>query len=60
MIQLETPRKYRGLIDQAHQMALNVLRPLSRKYDLAEHTYPKELDILAAVIDTSSPPSSTA
>jgi acyl-CoA dehydrogenase len=51
MIQLETPRKYRGLIDQAHAMAANVLRPNSRKYDTAEHTYPKELDVIAAVID---------
>jgi acyl-CoA dehydrogenase len=51
MIQLETPRKYRTLVDQAHQMAANVLRPNSRKYDLAEHSYPKELDIMAAVID---------
>ena len=51
MIQLETPRKYAALVDQAHQMAANVLRPNSRKYDRAEHTYPKELDIMAAVID---------
>ena len=51
MIQLETPRKYATLIDQAHQMAAKVLRPNSRKYDTAEHTYPKELDIIAAVID---------
>jgi acyl-CoA dehydrogenase len=51
MIQLETPRKYRVLVDQAHQMAANVLRPNSRKYDHAEHTYPKELDVMAAVID---------
>jgi acyl-CoA dehydrogenase len=50
-IQLETPRKYGALIDQAHGMALNVLRPNSRKYDRAEHAYPKELDIVAAVID---------
>jgi acyl-CoA dehydrogenase len=50
-IQLETPRKYQTLVEQAHQMAANVLRPNSRKYDHAEHTYPKELDIMAAVID---------
>ena len=50
-IQLETPRKYRALIDQARQMAANVLRPNSRKYDRAEHAYPKELDVMAAVID---------
>jgi acyl-CoA dehydrogenase len=28
-----------------------VLRPISRKYDAAEHTYPKELDMLASLID---------
>ncbi len=32
-------------------MAQNVLRPISRKYDRAEHSYPKELDVIAAVID---------
>ena len=50
-INLEIPKKHRALIDQAHQVAMNMLRPISRKYDLAEHEYPKELDILAAMID---------
>ncbi|HWU31583.1 MAG TPA: acyl-CoA dehydrogenase family protein [Marmoricola sp.] len=51
MINLETPKKHRALIDQAHQVAMNMLRPISRKYDTAEHEYPKELDMLAAMID---------
>src|SRR6186713_446287 len=51
MINLETPKKIRPLVDQAHQVAMNMLRPISRKYDLAEHEYPKELDMLAAMID---------
>src|SRR5581483_721413 len=51
MIYLEIPKKHRTLIDQAHQVAMNMLRPISRKYDLAEHEYPKELDMLAAMID---------
>ncbi|NYG57698.1 acyl-CoA dehydrogenase [Nocardioides daedukensis] len=51
MINLETPRKHRALVDQAHQVAMNMLRPISRKYDQAEHAYPKELDMLAAMID---------
>jgi acyl-CoA dehydrogenase len=51
MINLETPKKVRPLIDQAHQVAMNMLRPISRKYDNAEHEYPKELDMLAAMID---------
>jgi len=48
---LETPKKFRVLSEQAHQVALEVLRPISRKYDEAEHEYPKELDMLAALID---------
>jgi acyl-CoA dehydrogenase len=51
MINLEAPKKHAALIDQAHQVAMNMLRPISRKYDLAEHEYPKELDMLAAMID---------
>jgi acyl-CoA dehydrogenase len=51
MINLETPRKFRPLVSQAHQVAMNLLRPNSRKYDLLEHEYPKELDMLAAMID---------
>ena len=50
-INLETPKKHRTLVDQAHQVAMNMLRPISRKYDRAEHEYPKELDMLAAMID---------
>jgi acyl-CoA dehydrogenase len=51
MLNLETPRKFRPLVDQAHQVAENVLRPISRKYDTAEHERPVELDMLAALID---------
>ena len=51
MINLETPKKFRPLIGNAHQVAMNLLRPNSRKYDRAEHAYPKELDMLAAMID---------
>jgi acyl-CoA dehydrogenase len=51
MIDLEVPRKLAGLIGQAHQVAEQVFRPISRKYDRAEHEYPRELDMLAAAID---------
>jgi acyl-CoA dehydrogenase len=51
MISLDDPKKFRPLRDQAHQVAMNMLRPISRKYDRAEHEYPKELDLLAAMID---------
>ncbi|NPC96361.1 acyl-CoA dehydrogenase family protein [Nocardioides sp. zg-DK7169] len=50
-INLETPRKFRPLVGQAHQVAMNMLRPISRRYDRAEHAYPHELDMLAAMID---------
>jgi acyl-CoA dehydrogenase len=51
MIHLDDPKRLRTLRDQAHQVAMNMLRPVSRKYDRAEHEYPKELDMLAAMID---------
>jgi acyl-CoA dehydrogenase len=51
MINLETPKKFRPLVSQANQVATEVFRPISRKYDVAEHEYPKELDMLASLID---------
>ena len=54
MINLETPRKFRAFIDQANMVADEFLRANSRKYDLAEHSYPKELDTLAALVDGMS------
>ncbi len=50
-INLEIPTKFGQLVTQANQVATEIFRPNSRKYDLAEHSYPKELDMLAAVID---------
>jgi acyl-CoA dehydrogenase len=51
MIHLEVPRKFGPLIGQARQVATEVLRPISRQYDLDEHARPKELDMLAALIE---------
>src|ERR1700748_581918 len=51
MITLEIANKYKPLATQANQVATEVFRPISRKYDLAEHEYPKELDMLASLID---------
>ncbi|WP_430463025.1 acyl-CoA dehydrogenase family protein [Thalassolituus sp. LLYu03] len=48
---LETPKKFRALVNQARQVAENVFRPISRKYDREEHAYPIELDMLAAIMD---------
>jgi len=50
-ISLDDPAKLRKVRDQAHQVAMSMLRPISRTYDRAEHTYPRELDLLAAMID---------
>jgi len=51
MIYLEVPKKLRMLVDQARQTADHVFRPISRKYDRAEHDYPIELDMFAAIMD---------
>lgn len=51
VISLDDPKKLKPLASQAHQVAMNMLRPISRKYDRAEHAYPTELDMLAAMID---------
>ncbi|MFC4004118.1 acyl-CoA dehydrogenase family protein [Prauserella oleivorans] len=51
MINLEIPKKAKTLVNQAHQAAAEVFRPISRKYDRAEHAYPTELDMLAALLD---------
>ena len=48
---LENPKKFAMLVEQAHQVAENVLRPISRKYDKAEHAKPVELDMLASLLD---------
>jgi acyl-CoA dehydrogenase len=54
-INLELPKKFALVVNQAHQVATEVFRPISRKYDTSnnggEHEYPKELDMLASVID---------
>ncbi|WP_007023573.1 acyl-CoA dehydrogenase family protein [Saccharomonospora iraqiensis] len=51
MINLEVPKKAKGLVNQARQAASEVFRPISRKYDRAEHEYPVELDMLASLLD---------
>ena len=51
MINLEIPRRLAPAVRQAHAVATEVFRPISRRYDRAEHTRPQELDMLGAVID---------
>lgn len=51
MISPEEPKKFKLLVHQAQQVAAEIFRPNSRKYDRAEHEYPKELDFLSALMD---------
>jgi len=51
VINLEIPRRFEFLVGQAHRVASEILRANSRQYDRAEHSYPKELDMLAALIE---------
>jgi acyl-CoA dehydrogenase len=51
VINLELPHKLKPAVQQARAVATEVFRPNSRAYDNAEHTRPRELDMLAAVID---------
>jgi acyl-CoA dehydrogenase len=51
VINLELPRKLVPSVRRARAVATEVFRPNSRTYDRAEHTRPRELDMLAAVID---------
>lgn len=48
---LEIPKKFAPIVNQAQQVAQQVFRPISRKYDRAEHAYPKELDMFASIMD---------
>ena len=50
-INLELPRKLEAVIDMAHKGAAEILRPISRKYDLNEHDYPVELDTVSTLFE---------
>jgi acyl-CoA dehydrogenase len=50
-INLELPKKLQKVIEKGHQGAAEMLRPISRKYDLKEHAYPVELDTLANLFE---------
>ncbi len=54
MINLDDPGALVGLRDIAREIAASTLRPISRTYDAAEHTYPQELDALAELIDAAA------
>jgi acyl-CoA dehydrogenase len=50
-INLELPRKLQEVVHTTHQGAAEMLRPISRKYDAKEHTYPVELDTVISLFD---------
>jgi acyl-CoA dehydrogenase len=59
-INLEVPKKFAMLVNQAHQVSTEIFRPISRQYDIADNTSDdleqrstsiKELDMLASLID---------
>lgn len=51
MINLELPKRLQVGANQARQVATQIFRPVSRKYDLAEHEYPVELDTLKSMME---------
>ncbi|MCG8613075.1 MAG: acyl-CoA dehydrogenase family protein, partial [Pseudomonadales bacterium] len=51
---LEIPKKFASVISQATQVANEVFRPISRKYDRTEHKYPVELNMLASILEGMS------
>jgi acyl-CoA dehydrogenase len=48
---LEIPEKFGQVVELSKTVAKDALRPISRKYDLAEHTFPTELIELAKAFD---------
>ncbi len=56
MIQLEISDKHQETYNNARTLAEFMMRPYSRKYDKAEHEYPKEMEEVAKLIAGSSNP----
>jgi len=50
-INLELPRKLQAVLEMGHKGAVEIFRPISRKYDLNEHAYPVELDTVASLFE---------
>jgi len=49
MINLELPEDLQQVKTMMNKLAADLFRPISRKYDIAEHEYPKELDFFKQV-----------
>ncbi len=50
MIQLEISDKHQETYNNARMLAEHMMRPYSRQYDKAEHSYPKEMEEAAKLI----------
>ncbi|GAB2637795.1 acyl-CoA dehydrogenase family protein [Gordonia jinhuaensis] len=59
-INLELSEKLAATVERTHLAAEHVLRPIARKYDLAEHEYPTELDDLAKLANDAEKAGATA
>jgi acyl-CoA dehydrogenase len=55
MINLELPEETKKFQSDLHNLAKDLFRPVSRKYDEAEHEYPKELDVLRSLLPPRKP-----
>ena len=52
-INLELPKKFDSTVERTHLAAEHIFRPISRRYDKAEHEYPAELDELGKLANQS-------
>jgi len=55
MINLETPEYLEKMMKSMNSLAKGVIRPIARKYDEAEHEYPKELEMFRSMHIMGSP-----
>ena len=53
MINLELAKKHQDTLDQTMMLSEHMIRPYSRKHDKEEHTYPKEMEQVAELINVS-------
>jgi len=58
MINLELGGRHAEVLDNLKQVAEHMMRPYSRKYDKAEHSYPKEMEEVAKLIASARPAAS--
>ena len=60
MINLELSDKHQETYNNLRMVAEHMMRPYSRKYDREEHSYPKEMEDVAKLLETGATARSTA